>query len=368
MPAAALGSFIISTDSPMLFFMLASMLLLAPLARGETLSLRETLLAGIFAGLAMMAKYAALYLPAGVVLWWLWQGRRDFRPDPRFIGVFVLGMLVSLAPNIIWNLMNGFVTVGHLEHNADLGGTSPSWLRSIGFLAAQAGIVGPLMLILVIMALAATWRDRACRFWIALAAPALMMITAQAYLSNANANWAAASWPSLVVLTAHGLASSWQGWMKRAGQVALGLNGVIALGLVAVTISGSFGPLTPASDPLRRLRGWQDHAAMLTPLISETGAKAVVTTRRGHAAKLHWLLRDIPVAVELIDSNGVAENHFEQNHPWQPQPGRVIILVHGNPVIGHEESLTPIAPARESRLAISRKRDRQLYFHAAVER
>ena len=104
--------------------------------------------------------------------------------------------------------MNSFVTVGHLDHNADLDGGSSSVLRSLGFLAAQAGIAGPLIFGLVIVAVISLWRDPACRFWIALAAPALLVISAQAYFSTANANWAVASWPPLVVLVAHFLAAA----------------------------------------------------------------------------------------------------------------------------------------------------------------
>ena len=368
LPAAGLGSFVISTDSPMLMFILAALYLLAPLARGKVLARHEVMLAGIFAGLAMMSKYAAIYLPAGVVLWYLWQGRRDMRVDVASIGLFIFGMLISLAPNIVWNLMNGFVTVGHLGHNADLDGGSVSALRSLGFLAAQAGIAGPLIFGLVIVAGITLWRDPACRFWIALAAPALLVISVQAYFSTANANWAVASWPPLVVLVAHFLGSRWQGWRRGWGIAGISINTGIALFLIIATAIGTTGPLTPASDPLRRLRGWQDHADTLTPLIAATSATAVITERRGYAARFHWLLRDLDIDVEIVDANGVAENHFEAAHPWQPQPGRTVILVNGAPVPGHDQQIDFNAAPLSSKVRISSKRHRHLYFHPGIER
>ena len=368
LPAVGLGSFIISTDSPMLMFILAALFLLAPLARGKVLARHEVLLAGIFAGLAMMSKYAAIYLPAGVALWYLWQGRRDMRLNLPGIGIFIIGMLISLAPNIVWNLMNSFVTVGHLEHNADLDGGSSSVLRSLGFLAAQAGIAGPLIFGLVIVAVISLWRDPACRFWIALAAPALLVISAQAYFSTANANWAVASWPPLVVLVAHFLGSRWQGWRRGWGMAGIGVNMGLALILIIVTAIGSAGPLTPASDPLRRLRGWQDHADTLTPLIVATSATVIITERRGHAAYFHWLLRDLDIDVEIVDANGVAENHFEAAHGWQPQPGRGVILINGDPVPGHQQLINFNAAPTSSKVRISSKRHRHLYFHPGIER
>lgn len=368
LPAVGLGSFIISTDSPMLMFILAALFVLAPLARGKVLARHEVLLAGIFAGLAMMSKYAAIYLPAGVVLWYLWQGRRDMRLNLPGISIFIIGMLISLAPNIVWNLMNSFVTVGHLEHNADLDGGSASVLRSLGFLAAQAGIAGPLIFGLVIIAVISLWRDPACRFWIALAAPALLVISAQAYFSTANANWAVASWPPLVVLVAHFLGSRWQGWRRGWGMAGIGVNMGLALILIIVTAIGSAGPLTPASDPLRRLRGWQDHADTLTPLIVATSATVIITERRGHAAYFHWLLRDLDIDVEIVDANGVAENHFEAAHGWQPQPGRGVILINGDPVPGHQQLINFNAAPTSSKVRISSKRHRHLYFHPGIER
>lgn len=371
-PGAVLGGYIISTDSPMLLFMAASMVMLAPLAKGETLTSRSSILAGIFSGLAMMSKYAALYLPAGLVLWWLWEGRRRMRLSPLPVLLFLSGMMISLAPNIIWNLMNGFVTVGHLEHNADLGSQEYSLLRSLGFLAGQAGIAGPILLMVTLLAIMKTFRDKTMRFWLALAVPALAVITVQAYLSNANINWAAASWPPLVVITSVWLAANWQGRRRLLGQIAIGTNALIAGLFVIVTISGSFGPLTPASDPLRRLRGWDDHTAALVAMIDRTDATAIVTERRGHAAKFSWLLRELDVSVEMVDANAVPENHFEASHPWQPVEGRRIIVINGEPEISDHFMLggeiDVIGPPTATTVKISTKRTRQLYFHPGIER
>ena len=77
LPASALGGFIISTDSPMIVFMLAALVMLAPLSRGRHLTSMASVMAGVFTGLAMMSKYAAIYLPLGLEIWWGWQGRHQ---------------------------------------------------------------------------------------------------------------------------------------------------------------------------------------------------------------------------------------------------------------------------------------------------
>lgn len=368
LPAGALAGFVISTDSPMLFFLLAMLLVLAPLSHGNAIDHRSAGLAGVFAGLAMMAKYAAVYMPLGLVIWFCWEGRKHLRAQPLPILIFLAGMLVSLSPNLIWNMGNGFVTVGHLEHNANLGENPTSILRSISFLVAQAGVVGPVLLVLAMIAVTRRWHHAASRFWIALALPALSVITIQAFLSDANANWAVASWPPLVVLTAHWLAATWNGRTQLAGIAGIGVNTGVVFILLAATMAGSLGPLTPASDPLRRLRGWDVHAADLNTFMAETGAEAIITERRGQAAKLIWALRDKAIAVELLDRNGVAENHFEQNHPWRPVSGRKVVLVTETATPGHQQLINFDGQSQQSRLAISAKRYRDLRFFSGIER
>lgn len=368
LPAGAIGSFVISTDSPMLLCLIAMLLMLAPVARGGRLEPGQAGLAGIFAGLAMMAKYAALYLPAGLVLWWCWQGRHETRLSPRLIAAFVLGAVISLSPNIAWNLVNGFVTVGHIGDNANIGGNETSVLRSLGFLVAQAGIAGPVLFALVITAIAACWHQPMARFWIALAAPAMAVITVQAFLSDANANWAIASWPPLIILVSHWLAGRWRGWQRRLGMLAIAVNGGLAAILLVATMAGSLGPLTPASDPLRRLRGWDIQSRDLAQFIKTHGAEAVITSRRRDAAKLTWGLRDQLVSVELIDGNGIAENHYEQRHAWVPVPGRRVVLVSENAIPEAPGRLILLGPSARSSVTISARRGRDLGFFLAVEK
>ena len=331
LPASSIAGFVISTDSPMLMFLLAMLVVLGPLAAGGSLTIRQTGLAGIFAGLAMMSKYAALYLPAGVVLWWLWEGRREHPASLPHILVFGLGLLVSLAPNLVWNLGNGFVTVSHLGDNANLGAAAPSLTRSLGFLVAQAGVVGPLVFALAATAIAAEWRKAGARFWIALAAPALVAITIQACFSDANANWAVASWPPLIVLLSCWLAAPRAGawaarWKPGLGSAAISVNAALLLVALAAAATGSLGPFTPDSDPLRRLKGWQEHGRELARFMDEHGAEAVITQRRRDAAKLHWELRGSGHAVEIHDADGIPGNHFEQRYPWRPSGRRGVAV------------------------------------------
>ena len=363
-PATALGGFIISTDSPMLVFLLSALLLLAPLAALRPINLTSALLAGIFTGLAMMSKYAAIYLPVGLVIWWGWQGRHHQLVTLRHVGLYAAGLAVSILPNLVWNLHNGFVTARHLSHNANLEIPQYSLISSIEFILSQAGIVGPIIFILAIIALIRGGKHGV--FWLALFAPPIIVITIQAFLSDANANWAIASWPAAVILLAGMLASAGPK-LIRVGIVGISFNALLAGGLIIAAMVGSFGQFTPASDPLRRLKAWDDHRQDLIQFAEANGASTIITERRGVAAKLIWQLRDTSYVVELTDRNGIAENHFEQQHPWTPTQGRKVILVNEEQAPSVLSGVTWHGVTASSYHQISAKRQRQLVFHLGTE-
>jgi len=376
LPVTAIGGFIISTDSPMIMFLLMAMVLLSPMAKGQSISIQSAFIAGLMLGAAMMAKYAAVYFLVGLGIWWLWQGRHikpvdgsspQARKTPIKIFVFTLGAIAILAPNLVWNLNNGFVTVGHLGDNANLDETVLSVRRSLEFIISQMGVVGPVIAGLAVIAI---WRMRdnpTARFWIALGIPALVVVTAQSFRADANANWAVASWPPLIILTAMFIAEA----SKRLKQFAIAgvaINASLVLVVLIATIMGHFGPLTPASDPLRRLRGWDQHYQDLAEFTATHQAEAIVTTRRAHIAKMMWQHRKNPLPIELLDANGVPQNHFEQKYPWQAKANRTIILINQDATPPDLEQIEWQSIQTQSKVKISAKRDRVLIYHLGVEK
>ena len=62
--------------------------------------------------------------------------------------------------------------------------------------------------------------------------------------------------------------------------------------LISVTAAGGLGPLTPSSDPLRRLKAWDLHAQDILRFMEDHSSDQIVATRRGQASKLMWELRE----------------------------------------------------------------------------
>ena len=375
LPSIALGSFVISTDTPLLLCWSAGLLALAGVLTGRLRERRGMLLAGGAFGAAMLAKYAAIYGLIGMALFvpvLAMRARRE-GSDPVIgwhgLGLFALGMVALASPNILWNLANELTTVRHLGDNANLDRQSYSLAGSIGFLGAQFATAGPVVFALMLGIVRTRRGDDAGLLLLLLSAPVILVIMVQAFLSEANANWALAAMPALVLWLAR--------WLSQArpviGRLAIGINlGLCAL-VLAVTTAGSLGPLTPGSDPFRRLRGWQDLAADTGAALEAHRATTVIADRRATAALLSWHFHNRriggkPITVLVIDADGRPTNHFEQNLAWQPVAGRRIVALDGRKTppemtgVAWQAGTPPL-----SSTAISRNRSRDLHIHKGVE-
>ena len=367
LPAVAVGSFVISTDTPMLLFWSLGLLALVGSVAGKLPARRAAMMAGAGFGAAMLAKYAAIFGAAGLALYWVvtrMRGRAPFKAAD--LCLFGLAMIIVASPNILWNLANDLTTVRHLGDNANLDQQSYAPLNSLGFLAAQFATAGPISFALMFGILRTRRDDVSGLLLLCLSVPVIIVIMTQAFLSEANANWALAAMPALVLWLSRWLTT---GNRRRLAAAALAVNGGICLVLIAVTIAGSLGPLTPQSDPLRRLRGWQQLAADTGAALTAHRAQTVVADRRATAALLSWHFHGTETDVLIHDADGIPSNHFETNTAWTPHKGRRLVAISGTsepPRMGGVSWLSDDT-TMVSDPTISRNRNRTLHLHRGVE-
>ncbi|MEL0076762.1 MAG: glycosyltransferase family 39 protein [Alphaproteobacteria bacterium] len=400
LPATSLGSFVISTDTPLLLFWALALTSLAGIITGKISPDRGMFLAGLAAGIGMLAKYAAIYFPVGVIIFWVWQRLssttnssttnssatnpptanfpasdaaqpesvqhitgRIAQIHPGHLVLLAIGMGLAASPNLIWNLFNDFATVRHLGDNANLAKQSHSLASSLDFLGAQFVTAGPICFALMLLILRPPLSDPRHRLLLSMAMPPLAIITLQAFLSEANANWALAAMPALVIWLSGWIARQHHRW----GQAAAGINAIIAALFLVASTAGSLGPLTPDSDPLRRLRGWQVLAADVNDALAQSGANTVIADRRATAALLMWHFHNTDINVYIHDADGIPGNHFEANHAWQPVAGRHIIWLDGRSVAPAIDGVEWQRTEGISKVDIARNVTRTLYLHKGVE-
>jgi 4-amino-4-deoxy-L-arabinose transferase-like glycosyltransferase len=147
MPGVWLSSTIMSTDAVLLPAWAAALYFLWRLR--EQPNLASGAMAGAAIGLAMLGKYAALYLFVGAGLAALFD--RDMRKAILSLAgvAAAAGALLVLSPNLIWNAANGFATVSHTADNANLSEAGFNPLHVFGFIGDQMAVFGPITLLVL---------------------------------------------------------------------------------------------------------------------------------------------------------------------------------------------------------------------------
>jgi len=295
MPGVQLSAGVIATDAPLLCFLSLALWAYAGLWRAERPAERLRCAAGLGAalGLAFLSKYAAVYFFVGLGLHALLDqdARRPWRKKEAATALAVF--LALATPNLAWNFGHGFVTVGHLVANTDLGPAPDEAARrgpllsfdarqTPGFLLSQLGVFGPIPFLALVGGAWTLWRRRrlqpADRLLLAFAVPPLAAVIAQALASRANANWAAAAYaPASVLVAAWLLRWRARRWLEAA---ALLQGGAAALFLLAAASPGIADGLG-FSNALKRARGWAEAtAAVLARAQAEGELTAIATDDR----------------------------------------------------------------------------------------
>ena len=378
LPAVGLGSFLISTDTPLLLCISLALLAVAGSTCNKIPPTHAMVYAGFALGVGMLAKYAALYGLFGLLLIWA-IGRHHPAPIIRgkHLLLALITFLIATSPTLIWNFTHDFSTMRHIGDNANLAKQTNNITESLIFVISQAGVAGPLVFVLMLGILRAASHERHAGWLIWMAVPVLALISLQAYFSEANANWAMTAYPALCVWLGGWIA----GYTNKnnnsdknpskariwAGYGAFGVNACITITLLIITMAGSLGPATPESDPLRRLRGWHQLASDVERQLVAHNAARIIADRRATASLLSWHFHNKQVTIMVHDADGIPSNHFEANHSWKRDVGSHILVLSGSTNAPPMPGINWKVPPTRSLTAISINQGRDLYIHVGVE-
>jgi 4-amino-4-deoxy-L-arabinose transferase-like glycosyltransferase len=261
-PLVWAGSLLMTIDAP--FLALWTLTLLA-LHHGVVGGSRGGwLAAGVLLGLAFLAKYAALFLVPGLLLYgWRAPAARAWlrRPAPW---VALLLALAVASPVLVWNARQGWISAQHVASQGRGGGFTLVYL--VEFLGSQLGVLSPV--VAALLAWGAWYGTREGlvrgrephRFLMAFAAPTLGFYLLLSLQGKVQANWAAAAYPPLALLTAGALLE------RGASRAVLAAAGAVALGVTAAGHATGLLGLPPRLDPAVRLVGWRELGERVTAM------------------------------------------------------------------------------------------------------
>ncbi len=319
MPMAAAGLLLATPDAPLLAAFAVGTLALVRAVEKEPGSMSEIAwwcAAGLALGAALLSKYTAVLLPAGVALGFVLDPRlrrRLLTPGP-WIGVG-LG-LAAFSPVIMWNAQLGWPSFAfQLDHGLGGAGSDAGLLRQgldslnrvLEYLGGQLGLVSPilfaLMGIAVVVSLRVGVRGEGDERRTVLAGIALVVFgtfAMSALRRHVEPNWPAPAYVAGVVLLG---AATWRDRGQRWLKWGLGLGA----GLVAVIYVQALVPALPIDarrDPIAQGHGWERLAevtgdARTQMLAAACPAVYVATNRYQEASQLAFHLPDHPAVTSL---------------------------------------------------------------------
>jgi 4-amino-4-deoxy-L-arabinose transferase-like glycosyltransferase len=284
MPGVQLSALVAATDAPLLLFLGLTILAYVELLEAE--GRRRIGLAaavGVGLGLAFLSKYAAVYFVVGLLIHLAVskRARGAWTPAAALAAVVALGAV--LAPNLAWNASHHFATFQHTASNAAWNGVQLFNLTALGaFVGSQFGVFGPIPLAALLVGVVLAVRRRrlsdADLTLLCFTLPPLVIVTAQAFISRANANWSGAGY-----LAGSVLAAAWlMRWRARRWLVAaLAIQGVVAAFFLAAVISPALADRVGLANGLKRARGWSQTADLIFERAQrEPGLTAIAVNNR----------------------------------------------------------------------------------------
>ena len=322
-PLFTLGQVIITPDVPLLSgWAMALYFTVRALDEEEP---RWLLAAGAGAGWAMLGKYTGgLLLPQilGALLLDP-RGRRMLRTAWPWLGAAVA--LLLFAPVVAWNLERGLASFAFQTAGRTRGAHLEPALAG-RFVALQAALVTPILLVLLVEAVAVAFRRRAepaFRVVLLFSAPLLLLAAAISPFTWVKGNWLAAAWPTALAAAAALALERPGGWRRKAGAAGLALAALatVYLHLVPVVPSVPF----PARD--EGSAGWRELAARAESERAAIGPDApLIGCGYKEASELAYYLPGRPEtqSVGLFGEDGLAYDDWLR---WERLAGREVLLV-----------------------------------------
>jgi len=284
MPGVQLSALVAATDAPLLFFLGLAILAYVNLLDAE--GRRRLWLAtamGAALGFAFLSKYAAVYFVVGLAIHLAASRRARAAWSPGAAAAALSTFALILAPNLVWNATHQFATFQHTASNAAWSGVQLFNLATMAeFVGSQFGVFGPIPLAVLLIGVALAVRRRRLSpddlALLCFTLPPLLIVTAQAFISRANANWSGAGY-----LAGSVLAAAWlMRWRARRWLVAaLAIQGFVAAFFLAAVVSPRLADGVGLANGLKRARGWSDTADMILDRAErEPGLTAIAVNDR----------------------------------------------------------------------------------------
>jgi 4-amino-4-deoxy-L-arabinose transferase-like glycosyltransferase len=315
--AVSLSSNIISTDPFLLLFWSSSLLFFKICLNKK--SIKNIILTSIFVALGFYAKYAMIYFfLSSIVLISFTDNKKELVKSILIISFFVL---IFISPHLYWVYSTNWVTFIHTGDNFNWNASLYNFEQLINFIVSQFFISTPIILFIFIKQFAKTKKFiQSYSFEISYSLPILVLITAQSFISRANANWSSVAFIGVTMIAVNIL-------YKNYKKIFL-LN--TAIGLVVLILVSIFIINPPNISPFNKLQGMKDAAKEIQFLDESLNTDYIVFDDRMNIAKFLYYLPSKSKKLRYLSYGNYPGNHFEMLMPITIDEitNKKIIIIH----------------------------------------
>ncbi|RLJ70319.1 4-amino-4-deoxy-L-arabinose transferase-like glycosyltransferase [Hydrogenivirga caldilitoris] len=288
----AINSVLMTTDAPLVFFWGVTVMLIYMAVERNTAALWFWV--GVFAGLAFLSKYPAVFL-FPLTLLYLFLVNRELllstNPYISLIPAFTLSL-----PVLVWNIKHNFISFRHVSALAEKNAHFPNLGTFFEFIGGQVLLLSVFPFFFMVYGWWKTFRERDSRlvFLTVYSLPVFIFFSSLALKKKVYANWAGFGYFTGAVLAALFMDKL----LKRSKPIFIGV----------VTLSGSliillhFTPLIdyvglrkllpPKRDPARVMIGWEELGREVGKFY--TGKELVFSSSYQIAAELAFYVEGNP--------------------------------------------------------------------------
>ncbi len=354
-PVLAIGGVLITCDTPLVCCWTWAAVWCFRAWRDDRLM--DWVAAGFIVAAGVLAKYSMLALPASVGLFLLLDRRgRAHLIKPGFWVMSVIGVILGLAPIVIWNANHHWVGLGQLADRVGLSERSVwgSIVPLFAFLGGEIAALGIVWWFVGFNALisagrrvvgaraeteaAAVGERSGLIYLLCLWGVIWSACFVASLLGETEANWMVPGYISLVVLSGVGLERIFLAGGFRPKAIVVAWSGCVALiSLLHHTewtypLAARFVPAPtkrwPAPlrrfDPTCRLRGHDDLARQVDLILAKLRARGedpfVLTTTYALTATMEFQLAGQPETYCLSWNYGMTRDPVNQHDLWRPNP------------------------------------------------
>lgn len=327
LPMTSLGSWLITTDAPLILsWALAMYFTVAVL---ETDRWRDWLLLGVVVGLGLLSKYSMVFYGMGFVAYVLASRQRWhlLRSPKPYLAALLAGLF--LVPNILWNADHQFVSFHHTAEISELDRSLFHPGALLEFFAGQFLVFGPIAAgwLLAYAIRPRTWfADDRLRMLAAFTLAPIAAFLGLSLLSRAFANWVAFAYASgAALLVPLMLARGRRGWLAAA--IAVNLT----LGIVAYNyhdIAHLLGTkLTRKTDPYGRVTGFRALGIEVGKRLQEQPGARFLSEDRMLYALFRYYGRPYSEGGRYLNVLGQINNHYALTADVRDSPEGEFLMV-----------------------------------------